>query len=156
MPETSLVARSPLDIRFVPESIDIATELTFEMGRRRVFDALLHIGAWWPKRSQPGAGIVFEPYVGGRFFESWDDGNGVLLGHVSKLVTPDAFAITGPLGLEGPVHGTWNVWLEAVEQSRTLLRGRHRAFGAIDESAQAVTVAGWELTYARLRQYLEA
>jgi len=146
----------PLDVRFIPESIDIATELVVDVGRRRVFDALLHVAAWWPARSQPGAEIVFEPYVGGRFYESCDDGNGTLLGHVSTLVTPDAFAITGSLGLDGPVQGVWTVQLDVAGHDRTLLRGRHRAFGAIDAAVRATAVAGWKFSYASLRRYLEA
>jgi uncharacterized protein YndB with AHSA1/START domain len=145
-----------LDVRFIPESIDIASELVLDVARRRVFDALLHISWWWPARSQPGAEIVFEPYVGGRFFESCDDGNGVLLGHVSTLVTPDAFAISGALGLDGPVQGTWTVQLDVAGHDQTLLRGRHRAFGAIDAAVRARAVAGWDLNYAALRRYLEA
>jgi uncharacterized protein YndB with AHSA1/START domain len=145
-----------LDVRFIPESIDIATELVLDVGRRRVFDALLHISSWWPTRQQPGAEIVFEPYVGGRFFESCDDGNGVLLGQVSTLVTPDAFAITGSLGLDGPVQGVWTVRLDVAGHDKTLLRGRHLAFGAIDAAVRATAVAGWASSYASLRRYLQA
>jgi uncharacterized protein YndB with AHSA1/START domain len=145
-----------LDVRFIPESIDIATELVFDVGRRRVFDALLHISSWWPARGHPAAEIVFEPYVGGHFFESCDDGNGTLLGQVSTLMTPDAFAITGPLGLDGPVQGVWSVQLDVAGHDRTLLRGRHRAFGAIDAAVRARAITGWESRYANLRRYLEA
>jgi hypothetical protein len=154
--ETSLAGPTSLDLRFAPESIDIATELVFEVGRRRVFDALLHISSWWPVRYQPGASVVFEPYVGGRFFEDCDDGNGVLLGQVSKLITPDAFEITGSLGLRGPVQGVWSVQLETAGHDRTLLRGRHQAFGAIDAGVRAATLAGWDFSYASLRRHLES
>jgi hypothetical protein len=106
-------------------------------------------------RSQIGAEIVFEPYVGGRFFESCDDGNGVLLGQVSKLITPESLEITGSLGLDGPVQGVWSVQLESVGHDRTLLRGSHRAFGAVDADVRATALAGWQFSYANLRRHLE-
>jgi hypothetical protein len=130
--------------------------LTFDVGRRRVFDALLHVSSWWPVPNQIGAEIVFEPYVGGRFFESCDDGNGVLLGHVSKLLTPEFFEITGSLGIDGPVQGVWSVELEVAGHDRTTLRGRHRVFGAVDDGVRATTYASWSGKYASLRRHLEA
>jgi hypothetical protein len=154
--ETSLAGPAGLEVRFVPDSIDISTDLVFDVGRRRVFDALLHISSWWPVRHQIGAEIVFEPYVGGHFFESCDDGNGVLLGQISRLITPESLEITGPLGLQGPVHGSWRVELETAGPNRTLLRGHHRAFGAIDAGVRAATLEAWEISYASLRRYVGA
>jgi uncharacterized protein YndB with AHSA1/START domain len=153
--ETSFAGPQGLEIRFVPDSIDLTTELTLAVGRRRVFDALLHVSAWWPLRNQLGAEIVLEPYVGGRFFENCDDGNGVLLGQVSKLITPEYFEITGSLGLEGPVQGVWAVQLSTAGHNRTLLQGRHRAFGAVDAQVRAATIEGWQVSYASLRRHVE-
>src|SRR6185437_16350651 len=104
---------TPVELRFTLTSLDLRSEITLETGRRRVFDALLHTPAWWPHRVRAGAGIVLEPRVGGRFFENCDDGCGILLGHLSRLVTPEDFAIDGGLGMPGPVTASWNVRLDA-------------------------------------------
>jgi hypothetical protein len=91
-------ATHDLQVRFTPGSLDVQTKIELDAGRRRVFDALLHIAAWWPDHGRPGSRIVFEPRVGGRFFESCDDGCGILLGQLSRLLPPDEFAIEGRLG----------------------------------------------------------
>ncbi len=144
-----------LEVSFAPRLIDVRSELRLEAPRRRVFDALLHLSAWWPHRVRRGTAIVLEPRVGGRFFENCDDGCGLLLGHVSRLVMPDEFAIEGSLGIDGPVTALWSVRLDAGGP-HTLLHGRLRAFGAMEEQARDDTVATWDATYAALAHYLDA
>jgi len=145
-----------VDVRFTPTSLDVRSEFVLETGRRRVFDALLHIGAWWPHRVRPGTQIMLEPRVGGRFFENCDDGCGILLGHLSRLVMPEVFAIEGSLGMDGPVAALWTVRLDADGHHRTLVHGRVEAVGAIDDATRAGAAAHWGATYAALTHYLDA
>ncbi len=147
---------TPVELRFTPSSLDLRTDLTLPTGRRRVFDALLHIGSWWPHRVHGGASIVFEPRVGGRFFENCDDGNGVLLGHVARLIMPQDFAIEGSFGIDAPVTALWRVRLESVSPQQTALSGRLGAFGVIDDDHRAKLAAEWNSTYAALAHYLDA
>jgi hypothetical protein len=147
---------TPVELRFTPTSLDLRSEITLETGRRRVFDALLHTPAWWPHRVRAGAGIVLEPRVGGRFFENCDDGCGVLLGHLSRLIMPEVFAIEGGFGIDAPVVALWSVRLDAVGHQRTLLHGRLTAFGAIDDDTRAAAASEWAATYAALAHYLDA
>jgi hypothetical protein len=151
-------AASPtsVELRFTPSSLDLRTAVTLQTGRRRVFDALLHIGAWWPHRVHGGASIVLEPRVGGRFLENCDDGNGVLLGHVARLLMPRDFAIEGSFGIDAPVNALWRVRLDSVGHQRTALDGRLAAFGFIDDEHRARAAAEWDTTYAALAHYLDA
>ena len=153
LPDTELF--QDLKVAFTPSSLDVRTEIELDAGRRRVFDALLHIAAWWPDRGRLGSRIVFEPHVGGRFFESCDDGCGILLGHVSRLLTPDDFAIEGSFGLDQPVCALWSIRLESGG-AKTTVQGQFRAFGALDDDLRTATVAAWERRYAALAQYVMA
>ncbi|MDQ1486042.1 MAG: hypothetical protein QOJ62_1735 [Actinomycetota bacterium] len=145
-----------VELRFTPSALDVRHDITLDAGRRRVFDALLHTAAWWPDRIRSGANVVLEPRVGGRFFESYDDGCGILLGQVARLVTPDEFAIEGSFGLDGPTYALWTLRLDADGQNRTVLHARYRAFGALDEQTRADSPASWDARYAALRHYLDA
>ena len=151
-----IAASAPVELRFTPSSLDLRTDLMLPTGRRRVFDALLHIGSWWPHRVHGGASIVLEPRVGGRFFENCDDGNGVLLGHVARMIMPNDFAIEGSFGLDAPVTALWRVRLESVGHQQTQLSGRLSAFGAIDDDQRARAASEWSSTYAALAHYLDA
>jgi hypothetical protein len=144
-----------LKVRFTPSSLDVRTKIELDAGRRRVFDALLHTPAWWPDRGRLGARIVLEPHVGGRFFESCDDGCGILLGQVSRLLPPDEFAIEGSFGLDQPVCAQWSVRLDS-SGTKTTVQGDFRAFGALEDDLRAATVSAWERRYAALAQYVMA
>jgi hypothetical protein len=147
---------TPVELRFTPASLDLRNEIVLDAGRRRVFDALLHISAWWPHRVRAGTGLVLEPRVGGRFFENCDDGCGILLGHLSRLVMPELFAMEGSFGIETPVVGVWSVRLDAEGNHRTLVHGRLAAFGAMEAETRAGAAARWQATYAALTHYLDA
>jgi DNA-binding transcriptional ArsR family regulator len=134
-------------------TLDVANEVRVEAPRERVFDALLAIGEWWPHRFRPGAGVVLEPFVGGRFYEDWGDGTGALYGTVAALSRPDRIAVSGPMGMAGPVVSLWSYDL-ADDGGATLLQGAHRAFGEIDDDTRAAYAAGWVGVADALRSYL--
>lgn len=145
-----------VQLQFTPSSLDLRSEVDLATGRRRVFDALLHIGAWWPHRVRAGTALVLEPRVGGRFFENCDDGCGILLGQLSRLVPPEEFAIDGGIGMPGPVTASWSVRLDADGHARTIVHGRVQAFGAIDDATRAAAAGRWDSVYAALAHYLAA
>lgn len=153
--ETGMVP-AEVELRFAPASLAVRHSIAVKAGRRRVFDALLHAGAWWPHRVRPGTDMTFEARVGGRFFENCDDGYGLLLGHVVRLMPPEEFAVEGSFGFDGPVAAVWDVRLVADGHERTALHGRFRAFGAIDDDARDSAPARWAATYAALAHYLDA
>lgn len=99
---------------------------------------------------------MLEPRVGGRFFENCDDGCGILLGHVARLIMPEDFAIEGSLGIGAPVTGLWSIKLDAEDHHRTVFHSRFEAFGAIDDETRAAAAPYWDAMYAALALYLDA
>ncbi|HEU0130102.1 MAG TPA: metalloregulator ArsR/SmtB family transcription factor [Mycobacteriales bacterium] len=134
-------------------TLDVATDVTIDAPREKVWDAVLRMGEWWPHRAREGTPAVLEPFAGGRFFEDWGDGAGVLYGTVTRLCPPDRIVVTGPMGIRGPVVGVWTLELVA-EGDATRLLGTHRAFGDVDEETRQAYTHGWGEVYDSLRGYL--
>jgi DNA-binding transcriptional ArsR family regulator/uncharacterized protein YndB with AHSA1/START domain len=132
-------------------TLDVANDVTISAPRDRVWAALLRIGDWWPHRFRDGSSVVFEPVVGGRFYEDWGDGSGALYGTVARISAPSHLTISGPMGMGGPVVGLWSFEL-AEEGGRTVLHGTHRAFGDISEETAQGYTEGWTEVYAALRE----
>ncbi len=81
-------------MRQVQESISINADKT------TVFNAYVnHIDRWWPRRGsyrysfagaeQKPATIKFEPAIGGRFLETFDDGSEYEIGRITTYTPPD-------------------------------------------------------------------
>lgn len=140
--------------RLAHGQIDAANEIEVAAPREKVFAALADVGTWWPHRFRDGAAVVFEPHVGGRWYEDWGDGNGALYGHVGTLERPARLSITGPMGMSGPVTSVWSIELEEAGPDRTIVRGSHRAFGDIDDDTAAGYTQGWGLVYRALVEHI--
>ena len=131
-------------------TLDVRTEVTVEAPVERVYDTLLAMGSWWPHRFRDGSRVVFEPRVGGRFYEDWEGESGALYGTVTRLDRPTALTVDGPLGMSGPVVSTWTMEVAEVGPGRTAVRLHHRAFGDIDAETRAGYTAGWDAVLAAL------
>lgn len=68
------------------QSYTVGFEVTLRANRDRVWAGLTaEIGLWWPRHffTHPNpAGFVLEPGLGGRVYEDWGEGGGVLWGTV--------------------------------------------------------------------------
>jgi uncharacterized protein YndB with AHSA1/START domain len=137
-------------------TLDVANEVTIEAPRERVFAALTRMGSWWPHRFRDGVPVVLEPFVGGRFFEDWGDGDGALYGTVARVSRPSHLSVSGPMGMGGPVVGLWAFDLDEDGSGRTLLRYSHRAFGEISDEQRQGYTEGWGDVLAALRRELGA
>ncbi|HVF06370.1 MAG TPA: metalloregulator ArsR/SmtB family transcription factor [Frankiaceae bacterium] len=136
-------------------TLDVANDVTIDAPPARVWDGITRMGSWWPHRFKAGAGVVFEPVLGGRFYEDWGDGAGALYGTVTRITPYEHLSVTGPMGMGGPVVGVWSLDL-AERDGRTVLRYSHRAFGEIDEETRASYTAGWPEVIGALRTALGA
>lgn len=132
-------------------TLDVRTEIQIAAQRGRVFRTLTEMGSWWPHRFRPGADIVFEARVGGRFFEDWGDGQGALYGLVQQLEQDSLVQVAGPMGVRGPVASVWSMTLEDTADG-TLVRLAHRAFGDIDPASQQSYAEGWQEVLSTLER----
>ncbi len=63
--------------------VKIEAEIHLEASPEEVFTALTtELDGWWPFRSREHARVVYEPHVGGRMYEDWGDGAGMLYGQI--------------------------------------------------------------------------
>ena len=81
-------------------TVRIETELRFEAGAERVFDAITkETLEWFPQTfgEDRVQGVVVEPRVGGAVYENWGDGAGYLYGLVTVYDPPQRYATRGHL-----------------------------------------------------------
>ncbi|MEM7442274.1 MAG: metalloregulator ArsR/SmtB family transcription factor [Pseudomonadota bacterium] len=124
-----------------------------------VFDALVNkVSQWWrppfvhrPETKQ----LTLEPHLGGRLYEDWGDGDGMVLGFVTTLKRPEELRVTGSIGMRGPVSGEVRFEL-AEEHGGTRINLSHQALGVTDEENEANYRGGWEeLIGVNLRALIE-
>jgi hypothetical protein len=92
--EQHLLAQSPTEPAMeaaltVNRIVHIEAEIKLAGTPEAVFAALTTgLDGWWPHRARDGAHIVYEPRVGGCYFEDWGEGAGLLYGHVVVFEPP--------------------------------------------------------------------
>ena len=149
-----------------PQTLRIEQEVEIAAAPERVFDALTaQIGAWWSRHFSPAPrAIALEPWPGGRLYEEFGGGagdagvtGGALYATVTYLERGRRLALTGALGMPGPVLGVVTFDLEPrAGGGATLVRLSHHAIGAVDADTQDRYGAGWgALLRDRLKRFVE-
>jgi DNA-binding transcriptional ArsR family regulator len=86
--------------RHADRVVKIETEVRIEASAEKVFAALTtEIGAWWPFRFREDSEVIFEPKVGGRYYEDWGEGGGALYAVVTHYEPPFKIGTSGPSAL---------------------------------------------------------
>lgn len=142
-------------------SLIIQMEETIHAPAEKVFAALTgDLSGWWgfPFLINPedASGVTIEPELGGKFYESWRDGGGVILGTVSRLKKNRRLVLQGYMSLPGPLCGIIDFELVPVSESVTIVKLHHSAFGTFDWQANRHYEPGWKhLLGTRLKAYVE-
>jgi len=129
-----------------PTTVTISTieaEIRIDASVDAVWDALTTgIGAWWPHRFEDeGSTVRLEPWVGGRFYETYGDGeDGGLYAHVTFLERGRVLRTSGPMGLRGAGIYVKTYRLEADGEG-TIVRTHAEMLGRFDDE----TVAGYQV-----------
>jgi uncharacterized protein YndB with AHSA1/START domain len=139
-------------------AVRIEHQVTIEAPPWRVFDVLTKdVGAWWgvPYLIGTPKKLVLEAQIGGRFYEEWTEGGGVLWATVTSLKRGDHLELTGSLGMRGTVHGRARLTFEA-QGGATVLRLCHEVLGDVSGETQRFFLRGWhDLLGVRLKAFVE-
>ena len=134
-------------------------EITIAAAHGRVWQALTaESSAWWPKDFHTSARtqrFVIEPVLGGRAYEDFGGGDGLIWYSVIGIEVGRELILAGhllpPFG--GPAVTALRLTLSAQENS-TLLRIQDDRFGVLGGDSP---VEGWQFVFdIGLRQYVES
>ncbi len=129
-------------------SLDIQMEIPIQASREKVWEALTqNIVDWWPRDFYVGAqpkGFVLEDRVGGRVFEDWGDGQGLLWATIVVLDRGRQLTWAGDLSPEfgGPAR-TITTYRLVEKGEETLLQFRDSPYGKLSPSTQSALAEGW-------------
>ena len=114
---------------------------------------------WWREDFYVGApgSMRFEPRLGGRLFEDWGDGAGVVWYTVIALDPGRSIDLSGHLTAAFGGPATSLLRIEVVERGRaSLLRISDSVHGRIDDDKAAGLEQGWRLLFAEgLKPFVE-
>ena len=126
--------------------ISLTYETTLPASPEKVFEAfILHINRWWPGRNLHGSEMIFEPRVGGRFYESADnDQAGVFLATITSLRPNEEIRLLGPMdAVKEAAISVISITLKAQED-KTHLKLTHRTAGEVDASLIPYYTGRWQ------------
>ncbi len=147
------------------ENAQIATidlEIQIDAPVETVWTALAEeIQHWWPEEFYAGgiAGqrkVQMEIEPGGRMYESWDEGGGLLWGHIVNVIPNQTLQLLGELfpAWGGPANwfGTWQL---SAHEGGTKLNYSESTLGVVTESGMADKSTGWEFLLASFKAHVE-
>lgn len=131
-------------------TLDIQLELEIAAPPARVWRSLTaDIGEWWPKQFYVGSApkrFALEARVGGRVFEDWGDGEGVLFGTVTAFEENALLQWAGDMSAEfgGPARSVTTFRLRpGAATGATVLAFRDTPFGLLSDEAMTGLEQGW-------------
>ena len=143
-----------------PTEIQIATEIAARP--EAVWNALTdRIGEWWPAEFYIGGeegerSYHLEARPGGRVYEQWQDGGGLLWGQVCTVVPHRLLQVNGYTFPEwGGPSITFAEWKLAAAGEGCSLHFSERALGATPDDYHAEKQKGWSFLLQTMKAYLE-
>jgi uncharacterized protein YndB with AHSA1/START domain len=149
----------------IPSDYGIAQvelDVTINSSLERVWKALVEeTSEWWPREffTSPGTkGFIIEPRLGGRVYEDWGAGAGLLWFTVIGLNPPTTLMLLGHLtpAFGGPAMSVLELTLQSVGES-VVLRVSETVSGRAEPSMEATLRDGWLAIFdAGLRAFVES
>jgi len=144
-------------------TLDIKLEVEVAVPPARLWSSLTSgVGEWWPKQFYVGTApkrFLIEPRVGGRVFEDWGDGEGVLFATVLIWEQNKTLAWAGDMSAEygGPARSVTSFKLKpTADGGGTLVAFRDTPFGLLSDDAMKHLEQGWRwLLNDCLKPFLE-
>jgi uncharacterized protein YndB with AHSA1/START domain len=139
----------------------VELEIPVEAPRERVWKAFVEeIGQWWLKDFYAGPNaqaFVLEPRLGGRMYEDWGDGAGLLWYTVIGIDPPRSLDLAGHLtpAFGGPAKTYLRIAFEE-DGGRTRLKISDSIFGRVTPASAEQFRAGWEMLFGQgLKAWVE-
>lgn len=130
----------------------VELEITIQAPVERVWKALVsETGAWWPKGFYTDAAarrFVIEPVLGGKMYEDWGDGAGLVWATVTGVRAPtflDASGVSSPQW--GGPNTHYQSWRLEENAGATVLRFSDAVHGKVDAAAATSLQEGWMLLW---------
>jgi len=136
--------------------VKIENEIRLDAPIAQVFDALtVKLDEWWQFRVRSDSRVVCEPHLGGRMFEDWGNGRGVLYGVNTQWDPPYSFCSAGTSGWSASNFITWHR-LEADGERRTIVKKSTQLFGEVsDEMVTMMEQGNRAIMEKLLKDYVE-
>ena len=137
-----------------PEPAFIKLQVTLQAPANRVYQAITRdIDEWWSNRITVDSHMHLEPQVGGRFFEEFNGGGGVLYASVTYLKQGEEIRLTGAMDL---VEEAWtnsiHLVLTSPQPDVTQLLLSHHFLGKVN----VITVDSYKQSWEKLlKQHLK-
>lgn len=140
-------------------SIEVRIDLTLHAPQQRVWDALANeADKWWPSSfytSERTKRFVLEPRLGGRMFEDFGKGEGLVWFTVNGIESPNYLSLIGYMGppFGGPAASILRIGVTAAGPNETKLEIIDSLFGQVDGCE---TESGWRAIFdEHFRAHLE-
>jgi uncharacterized protein YndB with AHSA1/START domain len=128
---------------------NILVEVLIEAPLEHVWRTMVvETSAWWHSDFYSGPapeGFHIEPELGGRMYEDWGEGNGLVWGTVAGLRAPTFLQVVGDTSKDwgGPSRNIM-AWRLDREGETTRLRLEHSIFGNISKETEESLRSGWD------------
>ena len=145
--------------------VEIVTEVQIDAPRETVWKILTDENtAWWhpdyftDPRGAANGGFHIEARLGGRMYEDWGDGQGLVWGHVVGLDRGSFLQIVGD---SSPTWGgpsrNFQTYRLSDAGAGTLLRFENAIYGRVSESTRKSLDQGWQFLFEQaLKPYCES
>jgi len=140
----------------------IQMELIINASAGEVWRALMdQIGDWWPDDFYAGGesgmrGFSIEAQPGGRMYEQWESGGGVLWGTVVAIDPEKSLQVLGHLfpswGGPSQWYGSWELEDEA---GKTKLKFSESSLGKVSDDGMEEKDKGWQFLWSNLKAHVE-
>lgn len=141
---------------------ELKCEIEIQAAPAKVWQALTeNIGQWWPADFYAGGeagerSYHLEARPGGRMYESWNAGGGVLWGTVVVVDPEKSLQV---VGYETPDWGgprQWfGSWLLTEKAGGTLVTFSESAIGKVTDTSVESKTKGWNFLWAVMKAHIE-
>jgi uncharacterized protein YndB with AHSA1/START domain len=147
---------------------DVRREITVAGSPERAFDLFTNrMNEWWPAEHHvapsPVAAMTVEPHVGGRLYDTCEDGSKSVWGQVTEWDPPAGFSfawlLTSTWQLETDIEKASRVAVSfTAEGDRTRVTLVHNDFWRLSDGGQGMADAvgapdGWRLGLSRFAEF---